>query len=102
MKKLLVIARRAVAVLVLAPAYAATKAVDITREGSRRDKVTIHFGDTVMWTNKDTVMHQVLADQAKFPSSPMLSAGPDAIRSRSRSPAASATATGRTSGARAR
>ena len=37
--------------------------------------MTIPLGDTVMWTNKDTVVHQVVADQAKFTSSPMLSAG---------------------------
>ena len=37
--------------------------------------MTIAFGDTVTWTNKDTVAHQVVADQAKFTSSPLLQAG---------------------------
>jgi plastocyanin len=74
MKKLLVIAV-AVPVLVLTPAYAATKAVDITSRGFAPKQVTIPLGDTVMWTNKDTAVHQVVADQAKFTSSPMLLAG---------------------------
>lgn len=74
MKKLLVIAV-AVPALLLAPAFAATKAVDITSKGFSPPKVTIAFGDTVTWTNKDTVQHQVVADQAKFVSSPLLQAG---------------------------
>jgi hypothetical protein len=37
--------------------------------------VTIAFGDAVTWTNKDTAQHQVVADQAKFTSSPVLLAG---------------------------
>lgn len=74
MKKLLVIAV-AVPVLVLTPAFAATKAVDITSRGFSPTKVTIALGDAVTWTNKDTVAHQVVADQAKFTSSPMLQAG---------------------------
>jgi plastocyanin len=74
MKKLLVIAV-AVPILVLTPAYAATKAIDITSRGFAPKQVTIPLGDTVMWTNKDTAVHQVVADQAKFTSSPMLQAG---------------------------
>ena len=74
MKKLFVIAV-AVPVLLLTPAYAATKAVDISSKGFSPSKVTIAFGDTVTWTNKDTVAHQVVADQAKFTSSPLLPAG---------------------------
>jgi plastocyanin len=74
MKKLLVIAV-AVPALLLTPAFAATKAVDITSRGFSPNKVTIALGDTVTWTNKDTVAHQVVADQAKFTSSPMIPAG---------------------------
>jgi plastocyanin len=66
----------AVAVLVFAltPAFATTKGVDITRAGFTPNRVTINFGDMVTWTNKDTSPHQVLADQAKFPTSPVLQA----------------------------
>jgi plastocyanin len=60
------------AVLVVAPALSATKTVDITQAGFTPSKVTIEFGDTVTWTNKDTANHQVLADQAAFPTSPVL------------------------------
>lgn len=62
------------AVLAVAPALSATKPVDITQAGFTPSKVTIDFGDTVTWTNKDTGNHQVLADQATFPTSPVLQA----------------------------
>jgi len=62
----------ALAVLVVTPALSATKSVDITVAGFTPDKVTIDYGDTVTWTNKDTGNHQVLADQAAFPTSPVL------------------------------
>lgn len=74
MKKLLLIAV-AVSVLALTPAFAATKTIDITNRGFTPNKVTIDFGDTVTWTNKDTTPHQVVADQARFTSSPLLAAG---------------------------
>ena len=71
MKKLLL---PAIALAALAPALggAATKGVDITRAGFTPNKVTIEFGDTVTWTNKDSGAHQVLADQLAFPTSPVL------------------------------
>ena len=62
------------AVLAIAPALSATKPVDITQSGFTPNKVTIDFGDTVTWTNKDTGNHQVLADQSGFPTSPVLAA----------------------------
>jgi plastocyanin len=62
----------AFAVLAIAPALSATKPVDITQAGFTPSKVTIDFGDAVTWTNKDTANHQVLADQAAFPTSPVL------------------------------
>jgi plastocyanin len=62
----------AFAVLAIAPALSATKPVDITQAGFTPSKVTIEFGDVVTWTNKDTANHQVLADQAAFPTSPVL------------------------------
>jgi len=59
-------------VLVVTPALAATKSVDITVAGFTPKNLTIDYGDTVTWTNKDTGNHQVLADQAAFPTSPVL------------------------------
>ena len=74
MKRFLVIAVAA-PMLVLAPAFAATKAVDITSRGFSPNKVTVAFGDSVTWINKDTVQHQVVAEQAKFTSSPLIPPG---------------------------
>src|SRR5262245_23549859 len=51
---------------------ATTKNVDITAAGFTPKTVTIDFGDTVTWTNKDSGSHQVLADQLAFPTSPVL------------------------------
>ena len=72
MRRLLGVMIAVVAVLAIAPALSATKTVDITQAGFTPNKVTIEFGDTVTWTNKDTANHQVLADQAAFPTSPVL------------------------------
>ena len=52
------------AVLAIPSAFAATKTVDVTRAGFTPSKVTVDFGDTVTWTNKDNQSHQVLFDQA--------------------------------------
>jgi plastocyanin len=62
----------ALAVLSVPSALAATKSVDITQAGFTPDRVTIAYGDTVTWTNKDNQNHQVLADQAAFTTSPVL------------------------------
>jgi plastocyanin len=62
----------ALAVLSVPSALAATKTVDITQAGFTPDRITIAYGDTVTWTNKDNANHQVLADQAAFPTSPVL------------------------------
>ena len=62
----------ALAVLSVPSALAATKTVDITQAGFTPDRVTIAYGDTVTWTNKDNQNHQVLADQTAFPTSPVL------------------------------
>jgi plastocyanin len=67
----------ALALLALAAAPqapAANRPVDITRIGFSPNRITIDPGDTVVWTNKDSVQHQVVADQAKFPASPALQA----------------------------
>lgn len=63
----------ALALLTIPSALSATtKSVDITAAGFTPNKVTIEFGDTVTWTNKDSGAHQVLADQLAFPTSPVL------------------------------
>jgi plastocyanin len=64
----------ALLVLSVPSALAATKTVDITQAGFTPKSITIDFGDTVTWTNKDTSNHQVLADQGAFPTSPVLGA----------------------------
>ena len=53
-------------------AFAATRTVDITRTGFTPDRLTIDFGDTVTWTNKDSAPHSVVADGGAFTSSPVL------------------------------
>jgi plastocyanin len=72
MRRLLGTTFAVAAVLAVAPALSATKTVDITQAGFTPNKLTIDFGDTVTWTNKDTANHQVLADQGAFPTSPVL------------------------------
>src|SRR5215218_959468 len=62
----------AAALLTIPSALSATKNVDITQAGFTPKTVTIEFGDTVTWTNKDSSAHQVLADQLAFPTSPVL------------------------------
>jgi plastocyanin len=65
-------------VLTLAPAgtavSTATKAVKITRTGFVPTKTTVKVGDSVKWTNSDTITHQVVADNGSF-ASPVLGAG---------------------------
>jgi plastocyanin len=64
----------ALLVLSVPSALAATKTVDITVAGFTPKNITVDYGDTVTWTNKDTGNHQVLADQGAFPTSPVLGA----------------------------
>jgi plastocyanin len=64
----------ALVVLSVPSALAATRTVDITQAGFTPNKITIDYGDTVTWTNKDVSNHQVLADKAAFPTSPVLAA----------------------------
>ena len=65
----------ALALLTIPSALSATtKNVDITAAGFTPGRVTIDFGDTVTWTNKDNQSHQVLFDQAAWPTSPVLAA----------------------------
>ena len=67
MKKLIVLAA-AVALLVAAPAPAKTVTVDISQLGFVPNAVSVQTGDSVTWTNKDTVNHQVVCTTCPFTS----------------------------------
>ena len=73
MKKLIVLAG-AVALLVAAPAPAKTITVDISKVGFVPAAVSVQTGDSVTWTNKDTVNHQVVCTACPF-TSPVLTPG---------------------------
>jgi plastocyanin len=72
-KKVILLAG-AVGLLVVAPAPAKTVTVDISRLGFVPSAVTIETGDSVTWTNKDTVNHQVVCADCPF-TSPVLTPG---------------------------
>jgi plastocyanin len=67
MKKVLLLAL-AVGLLVAAPAPAKTVAVDISKLGFVPASVSVQVGDSVTWTNKDTVNHQVVCATCPFTS----------------------------------
>jgi plastocyanin len=73
LKKLIVLAG-VVALLVAAPAPAKTITVDISKAGFVPSPVSVQTGDTVTWTNKDTVNHQVVCKACPF-TSPVLTPG---------------------------
>jgi len=62
----------AVAVFAVAPTFGATKGIEVTRAGFTPNKVTVDYGDTVTWTNRDNANHQVVSDRGEFPASPVL------------------------------
>jgi plastocyanin len=62
------------ALLAAPEAPAADRTVDITRIGFSPNRITIDPGDRVVWTNKDSGQHQIVADQGRFPASPALQA----------------------------
>jgi plastocyanin len=67
MKKVLLLAL-AIGLLVAAPAPAKTVTVDISKLGFVPASVTVQVGDSVTWTNKDTVNHQVVCPTCPFTS----------------------------------
>ncbi len=67
MKKVLLLAL-AIGLLVAAPAPAKTVTVDISKLGFVPASVTVEVGDSVTWTNKDTVNHQVVCATCPFTS----------------------------------
>jgi plastocyanin len=71
MRRLAALVAALVAVVVAAPAHAATINVRITKSSFSPSSVRINFGDTVRWTNADTTNHQVVADNGSF-ASPIL------------------------------
>ena len=74
MRRLPLLILASLVVLAVPSALAATKTVDITVAGFTPKNITIDYGDTVTWTNKDTGNHQVLADGGTFATSPVLAA----------------------------
>lgn len=62
------------ALVVLAPARAATFTVSITKGGFSPGALTIAVGDTVTWRNDDTTSHQIASKGAGF-TSPLLKPG---------------------------
>jgi plastocyanin len=73
MKKVLLLAV-AIGLLVAGPAPAKTVTVDISALGFVPAAVSVQTGDSVTWTNKDTVNHQVVCTTCPF-TSPVLAAG---------------------------
>jgi plastocyanin len=63
-----------VALVVLAPARAATFTVSIARGGFSPSALTIAVGDSVTWRNDDTTSHQIASKSAGF-TSPLVKPG---------------------------
>ena len=64
----------AAAAALAVPARAATVDIRIERSGFVPDNVTVAAGDTVRWTNRDTIDHQVVSETGAF-ASPTLRPG---------------------------
>jgi plastocyanin len=76
MKKMFAFGATMLALVVAAPAQAATVPVSITRAGFVPSPANIRVGDTVVWTNVDTQDHQVVrADSPERFASPVLRPG---------------------------
>ena len=74
MRKLVLSLVAVLALAVASPAAAATVTVAITKTGFVPNPVSIKQGDTVTWTNADTVNRQVVSQQGGF-ASPVLRPG---------------------------
>lgn len=74
MRRLAVGVAVVVGLAAVAVAGAATVSIAIVRDGFRPAARTIQAGDTVTWTNRDTVPHQVVAENGAF-ASPVLGPG---------------------------
>jgi plastocyanin len=74
MRRLFALIPAALALATAGPALAATKTVAIKAGGFAPAKTEISSGDSVRWTNVDTVNHQVVSDQGLY-ASPILRPG---------------------------
>jgi plastocyanin len=74
MRRVMWFAVGALALVLVAPASAATATVSIKRTGFVPKSVTINQDDSVTWTNNDTINHQVVANGGSF-ASPILGPG---------------------------
>jgi plastocyanin len=74
MRKLLLAIVTALALAVPAPAVAQAETVSITATGFQPAQATIATGETVQWTNNDTVARKIVADGGAF-TSPSIPAG---------------------------
>jgi plastocyanin len=66
MRKLILALAAVTALAIAGPAGAATKGINIYSTGFSPKSVTITEGDTVIWTNRDSANHQILADKGQF------------------------------------
>jgi plastocyanin len=73
-RALLALVAAALALATAGPALAATKPVQIKATGFLPTRVEIQGGDSVKWTNVDSVNHQVVSDHGLF-ASPILKPG---------------------------
>lgn len=74
MRRLIALVPAVLALTTAGPALAATKTVQIKAGGFVPTSVNIDSGDSVKWTNVDTVNHQVVSDAGLF-ASPILKPG---------------------------
>src|SRR5919204_4858739 len=74
MRRVLLVLVGAVALGAASPASAATANVNIFRSKFAPYEAGINEGDTVTWTNRDSVRHQVVAENGRF-ASPILRPG---------------------------
>src|ERR1044072_2559766 len=72
MRKLFVV-MAVLAVVGIVPAFAQAANITITKSGFVPSSVTIHPGESITWTNSDTVAHQVSSTKATL-SSPVMNA----------------------------
>jgi plastocyanin len=69
MRRLIALIPAALVLATAGPALAATKNVSIKAGGFSPASITINSGDSIKWTNVDTVNHQVVSDRGLFASS---------------------------------
>jgi plastocyanin len=65
-RSLLILVAAFAALVVAGPAGAATRGINIYSSGFSPSSVTVTAGDTVIWTNRDSADHQVLATHGEF------------------------------------